>query len=191
VSLVLIGPPGAGKSTVGSLVASALGMEFVDADEASVMYYEEAGWPLTRFAELVEVAGYERAHLEWEEALAYATPRVLSTYPDAVVALGAGHTHVTTPARQPIIRRALDEHTVVLLRPSQDLAASVAELRARCVAGKGRDWIRDGVDWLDRWSRDGLDDHLATETIYTIGRLPTQVASDVELAMTTTSRRPK
>ncbi len=190
VTLVLIGPPGAGKSTVGSLVASALGVEFVDADEASVPYYEEAGWPLTRFVELIEVAGYERAHLAWEEALAYATPRVLSDYPDAVVALGAGHTHVTTPARQVIIRRALDERMVVLLRPAQDLAASVAELRLRCVAGKGRDWIRDGVDWLDRWSRDGLDDHLATETIYTIGRSPTQVTSDVELAMTIASTRP-
>ncbi len=190
VGLVLIGPPGAGKSTVGSLVASALGVEFIDADEASIPYYEEAGWPLTRFGELIEVVGYERAHLGWEEALVYATPRVLSDHPDAVVALGAGHTHVTTPARQVIIRRALDERMVVLLRPAHDAAASVAELRSRCVAGKGRDWIRDGVDWLDRWSRDGLDDQLATETIYTMGRSPTQVASNVELAMTTASRGP-
>ncbi len=184
VTLVLIGPPGAGKSTVGSLVASALGVELVDADKASVPYHEEAGWPLTRFVELVEVAGCERAHLAWEEALAYATPRLLNDYPDAVVALGAGHTYVTTPARQAIIRRALDERMVVLLRPAQDLAASVAELRSRCVTGKGRDWIRDGVDWIDRWSGDGLDDDLATLAVYTMGRSPTQVASDIELAIT-------
>lgn len=190
VTLVLIGPPGAGKSTVGPLVASALNVEFVDADEASIPYYEEAGWPLTRFADLIEVAGYERAHLAWEEALAYAAPRLLRDHRHAVIAFGAGHTHVTTPARRAIIRRTLQEHTVVLLRPAHDPAASVAELRSRCVAGKGRDWIRDGVDWLDRWSRDGLDDHLATETVYTIGRSPTQVASDVELAMTIASTRP-
>jgi len=190
VTLVLIGPPGAGKSTVGPLVASALDVEFVDADEASIPYYEEAGWPLTRFGDLIEVAGYERAHLAWEEALAYAAPRLLRDHRDAVIAFGAGHTHVTTPARRAIIRRTLQEHTVVLLRPAQDPAVSVAELRSRCVAGKGLDWIRDGVDWLDRWSRDGLDDHLATQTVYTIGRSPTQVASDVELAMTIASTRP-
>lgn len=99
VSLVLVGPPGAGKSTVGPLVASSLGLRFVDADEASIPYYEAAGWSLARFAGLIEFAGYERAHLAWEEALAYAAPRLLSDYPDAVIALGAGHTHVTTPAR--------------------------------------------------------------------------------------------
>ncbi len=139
---------------------------------------------MTRFAGLVEVAGYQRAHLAWEEALAYAAPRVLRAYPAAVIALGAGHTHVTTPALRDVIRRALRGRTVVLLRPANDLAASVAELRSRCVTGKGRDWIRDGVDWLDRWSSDGLDDHLATQTVYTMGRSPTQVASDVELATT-------
>ncbi len=190
VTLVLIGPPGAGKSTVGPLVASALGVEFVDADEASLPYYEEAGWPLTRFADLIEVAGYERAHLAWEEALVYAVPRLLRDHRHAVIAFGAGHTHVTTPAGRAIIRRTLQEHTVVLLRPAHDPAASVAELRARCVAGKGRDWFRDGVDWLERWSRDGLDDHLATQTVYTMGRSPTQVASDVQLAMTSAIAKP-
>ena len=184
VSLVLIGPPGAGKSTVGPIVASSLAWSFVDADEASIPYYEEAGWPLNRFAGLVEVAGYQRAHLAWEEALAYATPRVFRDYPDAVIALGAGHTHVTTPALRDVIRRALQGRTVVLLRPAHDLAASVAELRSRCVTGKGRDWNRDGVDWLDRWSGDDLDVHLANLTVYTMGRSPTQVASDIELALT-------
>ena len=190
MSLVLIGPPGAGKSTVGPLVASALGVEFVDADEASLPHYEEAGWPLTRFADLIKVAGYERAHLAWEEALVYTVPRLLRDHRHAVIAFGAGHSHVTTPAGQAVIRRTLQEHTVVLLRPARDPAVSVAELRSRCVAGKGRDWIRDGVDWLDRWSRDGLDDHLATQAVYTIGRSPTQVASDVEQAMTNASTRP-
>ncbi len=183
VSLVLIGPPGAGKSTVGPLVASGLGVEFVDADEACLPYYEEVGWPLTRFASLIAVVGYERAHLAWEEALAHAAPSVLRDHPQAVIALGAGHTHVTTHPRQALIRRALRKHTVVLLRPSDDPVASVVELRSRCVAGKGRDWIRDGADWLDRWSTDGLDDGLATHTVYTLGRLPTQVATDVVRAL--------
>ena len=159
-------------------------MEFVDADEACIPYYDEVGWPLTRFGSLIQVVGYERAHLAWEEALAYATPRVFRDYPDAVIALGAGHTHVTTPALRDVIRRALQGRTVVLLRPAHDLAASVAELRSRCVTGKGRDWNRDGVDWLDRWSGDDLDVHLANLTVYTMGRSPTQVASDIELALT-------
>ncbi len=185
MSLVLIGPPGAGKSTVGPLVASALDVPFVDTDQASVAYYEEAGWPLSRFARRIEDDGYERAHLAWEEALAYAVPRLFRDYPEAVVALGAGHTHVSTAARRAIIRQALEERTVILLRPTRDPAASIVELRSRCVAGKGRDWIRDGVDWLDRWSRDGRDDELATQLVYTSGRSPTQVASDVALLTTT------
>ncbi len=164
-------------------------MEFVDADEACIPYYDEVGWPLTRFGSLIQVVGYERAHLAWEEALAYAAPRVVRDHPTAVIALGAGHTHVTTPAWRQIIRRALHDRTVVLLRPAQDSAASVAELRSRSVASKGHDWIRDGVDWLDRWSRDGLDDLLATHTVHTMGRLPAQVAIDVELAQTCPSTR--
>ncbi len=185
VSVVLIGPPGAGKSSVGPLVATALDLPFVDADEACVPYYEEAAWPLTRFEQTIRAVGYEPAHRAWEEALAYATPRLLRDHPDAVVALGAGHTRVTDPARHTVVRRALDGRVVVLLRPSTDRAASVAELRRRCVAGKGRDWVRDGVDWLARWSDDGLDDRLATVTVHTLGRSVGDVATDVQRAATT------
>ena len=75
----------------------------------------------------------------------------------------------------------------MLLRPAPDLDASVVELRARCVADKARDWIRDGIYWLARRSSDGLDEQLATRTVYTVGRSPAQVASDNEMAKTLAS----
>lgn len=183
MAIVLVGAPGAGKSTVGALVAERLGLSFVDADAACPPYYAEVRWSVARFASLVEARGYERAHLEWEQALAHAVPRLLAEHPRAVVALGAGHSHVTRPALRPSVVAALAPHDVVLLRPSPDPAVSVAELRARCIEAKGRNWVRDGTDWLHRWTTDGLDDEVADLVVHTMGRTPEQTAAVVAAAM--------
>lgn len=184
MKIALIGPPGAGKSTVGELLADALQLPFVDADEACPPLYAEAGWSIERFRGLIGRVGYEAAHREWEEALAYAVPRLVSAHRDAVLALGAGHTYVTSPVFFDTIRTALGQcDHVVLLRPSPDHQECVEELRRRCLDSKGTDWHLDGVDWLSRWTSDGKDDRLATLTHYTVGETPDRSAGAIRRAL--------
>ncbi len=76
---ILIGPPGAGKTTVGALVAARLGLDFVDAD---VVIAEAAGKPVGD----IFVQDGEEAFRALERA---AAARLIGSHP-GVLALGGG-----------------------------------------------------------------------------------------------------
>jgi shikimate kinase len=76
---ILIGPPGAGKTTVGALVATLLGLDFVDAD---VVIEQAAGKPVGD----IFVQDGEAAFRALESASA---ARLIASHP-GVLALGGG-----------------------------------------------------------------------------------------------------
>ena len=76
---IMIGPPGAGKTTVGALVAARLGLDFVDAD---VVIEEAAGKPVSD----IFVQDGEEAFRALERA---AAARLIGGHP-GVLALGGG-----------------------------------------------------------------------------------------------------
>jgi shikimate kinase len=76
---ILIGPPGAGKTTVGALVAALLGLDFVDAD---VIIEEAAGKPVGD----IFVHDGEEAFRALERAI---SARLIGGHP-GVLALGGG-----------------------------------------------------------------------------------------------------
>ncbi len=77
--VVLIGPPGAGKSTVGQLLAALLGADFLDTDSA---VEEVAGKPVSD----IFISDGEAAFRELERA---AVARTITSHP-GILALGGG-----------------------------------------------------------------------------------------------------
>lgn len=156
---VLVGPPGAGKSTVGRLVAAALNVGFrdTDADIESV-----AGKPIPD----IFVDDGEEAFRAFErEAVALA----LAAW-DGVLALGGG----AVLAEQ--TRSLLRGHTVVYL--SVELSDAVS----RVGLGVGRPLLtinpRATLKYLLDQRRP-LYQEVATATVATDGRAPEDVAADV------------
>ena len=96
---VLIGPPGAGKSTVGPLLAALLGAEFIETDQ---MVEEAAGKPVSD----IFVTDGEPAFRGLERA---AVARALEQHP-GIVALGGG------AVMDPQTRERLDRRRVVYLQ---------------------------------------------------------------------------
>jgi shikimate kinase len=97
-ALVVVGPPGAGKTTVGRVVARRLGLEFLDTDALIV---ERIGKPI---ADMFVQDG--------EEAFRVLERRIVAealTSTDGVVALGGGS------VLAPETRKRLQEHRVVYL----------------------------------------------------------------------------
>lgn len=176
--MVLIGPAAAGKSTLGRLLAEATGRRFVDVDEIGEPYYAEVGWTMDRLRERAAVVGRVAAEREWEPARAHAVRRAVEAHPHAIVALGAGHSHYTDSGLFADVRQALAAiPRVVLVLPCARPERSVEVLRRRSMSAKGTDWISgDGHDFLDEWVRDPGNALLATETVYTDGRNPTESA---------------
>ncbi|MDQ0742875.1 shikimate kinase [Clavibacter sp. B3I6] len=153
--VVLIGPPGAGKTTVGRRVARALDAPFTDTDRAVVDahgsiadIFRDHGEP--RFREL------ERA----------AVARALAD--DGVVSLGGG------AVLDPATRADLASHVVVLLTVSEEA------VRSRI---RGDD--RPLVDGLASWrrivaDREELYRSLADLTIDTSDRPLARIAREIE-----------
>lgn len=177
---VLIGPPAVGKSTIGQVLAQSTSRPLIDADERADPWYAAVGWSARRLWDRAGEVGFARAHLEWEVALAAAVEGLVDSYPDAVIALGAGHSHITTPDLFDRVARALARaEQVVLLRPAQDLVRAHRELRQRCRRTKGHTREIDGVDWIKRWLDDGLDERLATHIVDTDGGTPRVLAQQI------------
>ena len=160
--LVLIGAPGAGKSTIGALLAEQLGVDFVDIDAE---IEADAGAPITEiFAERGE-QGFRELELE-------TTLRHLDG--NSVVALGGGA--VTNPA----VREALAGHRVCWLRVGLDDA-----LR-RLGSGATRPLLAGDV--AARWTelvarRAALYEAVATLIVDTDGLNPDQVTECLEAAL--------
>ena len=116
--VVLVGPPGAGKTTVGRLLAQRLGASFRDVDHDIV---ERAGKPIN---EIFIDDGEEHFRALERDAVAEA----LRTH-DGVLSLGGG----AVLSEQ--TRNLLKEHTVALL----DVGVAVAEADAEPVSCQAAD----------------------------------------------------
>ena len=179
---MLIGPVGAGKSTVGALLSATLGVPHVDLDQVGDRYYEAAGFP---FEELDRrmfedfLAAYHWA----KPSLPFAVERVVQDHADCVFSLGAIHTHYEEPELFDRAKAALApfEH-VVLLLPSAEADRSIETLRGRSTSKGGMPWVFGDHDFFRRWVEGPCNRDLATLVAYTDGKTPQQTADEV-LAM--------
>ena len=158
--IVLVGFMGAGKTTVGRLLAAKLGLPFADSDR---VIEEQAGRPIPRiFADDGEPAFRDLEHAAIAGLLAG---------PDAVVALGGG------AASHPVTRSRLAAVPVVYLR------VGFAEAMSRVGGDKGRPMLaRPDVQSLYE-DRRALYASVATITVDTDARPPDEIVLDVLTAL--------
>jgi shikimate kinase len=161
--LVLVGPPGAGKTTVGRLVAARRHVGFRDTD-ADVE--AEAG-------ETIGDIFVDRGEPAFREMEGRAVRRALDEHA-GVLALGGG------AVIDDGIRASLASHCVVFLEVGlADAAARVGLNRDRpLLLGNPRATLRVMLQ-----ERRPLYDEVATATVVTDGRSPDEVADDVEAAL--------
>lgn len=176
--MVLVGPAGTGKTTLGLELSARTRRPFVDLDAVAEGYYEEMGWSIARLNERIAVVGRVAAETEWEPARAHAVVQAVAENPGAILALGAGHTSFTDEELLCTVRTALSScPDVVRILPSLDRNVSLTVLRERCNENKGRSWVVDGYDFLAHWLDDRGSELVATRTIYTDGETPAETAA--------------
>ena len=160
--VVLIGPPGAGKSSVGALLASRLGVVFADTDD---IVAAAAGKPVGDIF-------VEDGEPEFRELERAAVARGLDTVkPDGgVLALGSG------AVLDPDVRRMLAGQVVVYLEADfATVARRVGMDRPRVVIpGNPRGRLREMLE-----ERRPVYAGLASVIIQTDGRAPEEVAADL------------
>lgn len=160
---VLVGAPGSGKTTVGRLLARALGVEFRDTDDDIVA---AAGRPISDlFFDFGEPA--------FREAERGAVAAALAGH-DGVLALGGG------AVIAPDTRRALAGHRVVYLDVSAPTAGErVGLARSRpLLLGNVRSQLRALLEL-----RRPFYEEVASVVVDTDGRTPAEVVEEVRLAL--------
>lgn len=158
-ALVVVGLPGAGKSTVGRLVADALGVGFRDTDADVEALAGES------IADLFVTRGEQ--HFRALERAAVVT--ALSEH-DGVLALGGG------AILDADTRADLAGHAVVLLQVSLSAASpriGLSASRPLLVGSPRKQWLELAQ------ARQPLYAEVATITVPTDDRTPEQVAADV------------
>ena len=161
--VVLIGPPGAGKSTVAAIVSERLGLPVLDTDAA----IEAAAG---RSVSDIFVDDGEPAFrvLESDTVLAALTSEV------GVVAVGGG------APMTPEVAAALERRTVVFLDVGiADAARRVGFAQARPLLA-----VNPRASWISMMKeRRPTYERLATHVVDTAGRSPDEVAADVVAAL--------
>lgn len=156
---VIVGPPGSGKSTVGSLLADHWGVSFRDTDDDIV---EAAGKPIP---DIFVDDGEE--HFRSLER--YAVGKALSGH-DGVLALGGGAILAGET------RQLLGGHTVIFL------AVELGEAVSRVGLDHGRPLLAVNPRATLRYlmeQRRPLYEEVATHTVDTTGRPPQDVVAEI------------
>jgi shikimate kinase len=160
---VLIGPPGAGKSTVGPLLAALLGVDFADTDD---LVAKTAGKPVGD----IFIEDGEDAFRALEQA---AVPRAIEGF-RGVLALGGGS------VLSPVTRELLAGQRVVYLETGFAAVArrSGFDRPRPPVPGNPRGRLRQLLD-----ERRELYEQLAWLTVPTDDREPQQIADQIAAAI--------
>ncbi len=125
--IVLIGPVGAGKSTIGGILAARLGLPQVSMDDIRTDYYREIGYDETYAGQLRAEEGFLALVAYWKPFEAHAVERMLADHRECVFDLGAGHSVYEDPGLFARVRGALMPfRNIVLLLPDPDIETSLS-----------------------------------------------------------------
>jgi hypothetical protein len=172
--IILIGPCGSGKTTIGTMLAERLNSPFASLDAVERTYTVPAGFDPDRAEELrntgVPFAGYAYRRMFFDDAVI----GFLADYPRGVLELGGGHPIIPDPEKQARVTAALRPYSrIILLLPTADLRESVALLRARYGVADGK------PDLNELFIVDDTFFKLARFVVYTQGKTPDETGDEV------------
>jgi len=181
--VVLIGPLGVGKTTVGTQLAQLLSVPLCSVDEARWAHFDELGYD-REVAEHRFAAGRTVA-----EKLAYGQPfevhaieRIMADRSSGVVDFGASNSVYDDAHLLSRVEAALSAAHVVLLLPSEDSARSELVLAARLATvlqAKGEEVSDELLALNSYFIRHPANRRLAGQVIYTRDRPPAAVAEEL------------
>ncbi|UAJ74556.1 AAA family ATPase (plasmid) [Synechocystis sp. PCC 7339] len=173
--IILIGPIGTGKSTVGSLLAKRVGLPQRSMDEYRWNYYKEIGYDEELAKYKRETEGFWGIYQYWKPFEAYAVERLLSEHKNCVIDFGAGHSVYEDNFLFQRVQQVLASYSnIVLLLPSSNLDESVQILNNR------NEYLPDGkLNINEHFVRHHSNHDLAKFTVYTKAKTPEETCNEI------------
>ena len=174
--IILIGPIGAGKTTVGEVLAKRLSCPQVSLDDLRFGYYEEIGYDRATAKKLHDEQGFLALLSYWKPYEAHSVERILSDYgqQDCVIDFGAGHSVQEDAGLFARTQQALAPFSfVVLLMPSPDIETSLQVIHQREAE------LAELAEVNRHFMAHPSNQKLAKYVVYTANITPDVVADDI------------
>lgn len=183
ITIILIGPLSAGKSTVAPLLAAALNLPHCELDRVRWDYYREIGYNDHYASELARSENGLLQSLRYSKPFeAHAVERVVAEH-QGVIDFGASHSVYEDEALLARVEKALAPFPyVILLLPSPDLDESVAIVNARFAAAVQKDIGELGDEVLrlnEHFVKHPSNHLLAKMVVYTKGKTPEETCAEI------------
>lgn len=182
--LILIGPLGAGKSTVGQLLAEKLNLPLCTVDNVRRTYYEEVGYDEALASKIAE------SDEGFQGVLRYSKPfevqvveRVLADHHHGIIDFGASNSVYDDKTMLTRVENLLAPYpNVILLLPSADLDESGEILKNRLT----RMLNKAGIEFSDElfelneyFLKHPSNYHLAKLVVYTRDKIPEEICDQI------------
>ena len=166
--IILIGPIGAGKSTIAELLSKRLNLPHCPMDEYRWEYYDEIGYDHLFVKELKKKEGINGVCRYWKKFEIHAVERLLSEHRNSIIDFGAGHSVYENKGYLERAKQALKPFkNVILLLPSPNKEYSKKVLKDR------NNFDSEDTDNLNKHFIEHLSNYeLAKHVIYTDGVKP-------------------
>ena len=172
-TIILIGPVGAGKSSVAQQISRKLSLPLFSMDEKRWEYYAEIGYNDEEAAKKLEVEGWWGRYIYWKAFELHALERALGDH-QGIIDLGAGHSVYEDETLFARAQRILAPYRFIfLLLPSPDVQESLAILEQRI--GKTSVHPNPNKHFLEH----PANARLAKFTVFTKGKTVQETANEI------------
>lgn len=119
--IILIGPVGVGKSTIGCLLSKKLNIPQASLDELRWDIYKEANCDFEFAKNIKEKEGFLGIYKYWKPFEAYSVKRILELYPNRIHDFGAGQSVYEDTKLFEEVSNILEPYqNIILLLPTKD-----------------------------------------------------------------------
>ena len=179
-SVILIGPVGAGKSTVAKMLSQQLGLAHVSLDEVRHRFHAETDYD-EDVVKRLRRQSFEELIRYWQPYAAHVVVRALSEHENSILDFGAIHSvYDDTDLLDKVDQVLAPYPNVILLLPSADLDESVRILHDRGkTPGLAPDVLEMWCRIIERFVKNPSNRRLSKHIVYTKDKTPETTTADV------------